>query len=658
MNQNAPDAQAALRLFLKECSVVKCSIPARSLTLGEQELRLRSEVVATDHIIIEAIRYETPAALQSELTNLVIKKGAYQSCSTTLTRMPKYVKRLADTAVAIFITSVPKVSLSLVLDEIERYYPSYYNSDPISFIANGLAGTLRLVRTTCTNRSIGWLQKFDAVLNTTGMIWNRRIPLRARKRFAARLVQSVQRHHGCGIIHHNITAHTIFFISGVQYKFLANYTGVDSPHATHFLPPALTTPEALKRWGESCRDTYILSCLVFAIITGRQFDSTRFGLDSSASVAWPQLPARELQKNPLVWLPFGLKFIRGCIQSIRMLFDSDYQSNYRALTRASGGLWRTLPVFGMVADILLPTQLARVVRSICNREYYGARPGRLPGTLKELCTALYNRKPDRSIYQIETIIEDLARSAQEVSDETTSSIQPNKPSALRLKKNVVLLVAAIGLIIVITGVLLFPTTRTYLSFKAQNDVRNNRISEPSSTLNNTEAVNNKKTNPALKNRTKTTIKRPPENFLKSSDKIVHQTPKPEESKVAILSPVVQPPPPPTLVRVDAKSVYIITNAPEPIDAGALFFTDATGTITLKDRASAMTKYFICKKQTSGFGRIMPVRKCTGKFAQCEQGLFYEAVGYGDTGERALLKDGDLLAFNYFDLSGYLDKLKQ
>jgi hypothetical protein len=90
----------------------------RGMARATQVLSIGDDAICTDEILIEEISYPLPDDMNAELNSLSIKIGMFSPFYRTSTYPPKYY--ITERSTAMLVTSVPPVSLAMVLSEIEQ----------------------------------------------------------------------------------------------------------------------------------------------------------------------------------------------------------------------------------------------------------------------------------------------------------------------------------------------------------------------------------------------------------------------------------------------------------------------------------------------------------------------------------------------------------
>jgi hypothetical protein len=106
-------------------------------------------------------------------------------------------------------------------------------------------------------------------------------------------------------------------------------------------------------------------------------------------------------------------------------------------------------------------------------------------------------------------------------------------------------------------------------------------------------------------------------------------------------------------EADYVNVFRVFDLKQGCEVGDLIFADDRGqTHILRDASDVFSKYFVMHRTPEGWSKIITIRICTHDRAALVKGVFYEAVGLLEMGEKIVLSNGDMLAFNAASLNRY------
>ncbi|MDD5672727.1 MAG: hypothetical protein PHC61_01065 [Chitinivibrionales bacterium] len=631
------------------------------LVRARQALMLAGQTVCHDEVLIEGVFYATRQQALAETNNLVTKKGAFLPFETGLTRMPKYCFNVPDVKGALFVHSVPALSLQMVLDAIGKIYRARYNYDFFAYCRDCLLGVRDQWLLLGLQKKRPLLPGLKDVVKTL-LRPLPRLSRRDRIAFAGSLVAPLLNQHHAGIYGNNISDKTIFMVDGVKPVFLANYAGVDSAALETILPPELRVEAGNARFGPAVKDAYCLAVLTYIIITWEVIDFRQFSLDAPGPfncVPFAQASGAtgsvfdHIARFP-ARLAWGASVAVAYVQWLASFLDNRKYVPLRKLIRAGGSPLRSLPLVNAACDFVFYPRRARILagildRNCCRRTFSG--DDKRPVTLDYLIGALpYRRFGDNSAFKcfFQRYYEKINGRSFEYGTEIFKSVRPRHLA--RLNNYIGVVIAGLfGAILIILGLNVsrnerlqigqLGTVKPYHSSQSQTGFGFRDRAQENSPV----AYPNSQDQKQAKK-------------IKPAPKTMQAKNTPGSIDKEVLSPY-EDAPKAVLVQVkDETKVFKIQCGDSGVDLGRVFYNNADGSQkSLAAMASGFTKYFISIKIGRGYGPIKPMRRCEENSDICRKDLFYEAIGYRGTGEHILMHDGDLFAFNYFDLFFYNKK---
>lgn len=680
------------------------------MTCAKQILCIGKQIVCSDQVLIQHVRYATVEQMQREITTLGIKKDVFSPFDMTITLMPKYCYQVPDTCSALLVHPVPLFTLEDLLTLCEQRYPVEYIDSPYHFYRTWLSLIHSRYRNGITD---GKGKLFRAVKNLKSLIHPSPpcIPLRQRKQFAALLVDTVHRHHSSGIFHDCITTRTFFFRSVNQPVILANYSGIPSSTVRDFYPADFNMMrQFIITYGKQMRDLFSLAQITGRILTGTQTTPTDPFSDSprpmrviiNELIVHSELLKKRAPREYLQYFTAVLFIIRNLASRTKTLFSVSHFPSWRRLNRATGGIWRMLPVIGPACDIISPTRCAATIRSLLNHHWFYhqyirkpflSHPPRKP--VPSVLLSALRTVSSKKYTCYEMAFSRLQGEAAQKRHTFDSIMEASSFNTRRHKKNNIrflLIPSSLLLLLIIVFVVLRFTDQSGTSIDdraiaevlvdipetshpaAQTDtphVTPSRHKKFVTTLQPKRSTNiaehsSPTTPPKSTHRKKKTIKtvrkkHPARKISAPSQTIIEpdqqsKPPPPEKDTLPAETPPPSPPPVCRLVPATTLwNVYAVDGDCILINlAELLFINRKTGdTTTLGKISDQSSKYFIARKKANGFGKIVPVRLCDDM--QCIDGLFYVEHKGKTTGPAAVVGPGDLVGFSYFSLNAYLIK---
>jgi hypothetical protein len=680
------------------------------MTCAKQILFIGKQVVCSDQLLIQYVRYATIEQMQREITTLGIKKDVFSTFDMTISPMPKYCYPVPDVCCALLVHPVSPFTLEDLLTLCEQQFPVEYIDLPYHFYRTWLSRILSRYRNGIPG---GKGKPFRAIKDLKYLVYPSppRIPLRQRKQFAALLLHAVHRHHAGGVFHDCITTRTLFLRSVNQPVILANYSGIPSPTVRDFYPTDFNLmKQFILTYGKQMRDLFSLAQITVRILTGTPADHTAPFSDTPrpVRVIISELISRSglLEKRPpreyRQYLKAVLFIIRNLALRTKKLFSVTRFPRWRRLNRATGGIWRMLPVIGPVGDIILPTRCASTIRSVLDphwfyhqyiRKPFLSHPPRKPD-VSVLLSAL-KTVTSKKYTCYETVFSRLQGEAAQKrhtfdSIMEASSLNPGS----RKKMNILLPVILSSLLLLLMTVFLV----LRLTHQSETSFDNREVSavtadipetsppvvqpdtpqvipshhkelvttvqpessiiiaEPAQAATPPKTIHRKrKVKKKAKNKRAVHNASKPKRIVKKTARHSKLQP-PEKDTLSDTLPAETSPPPPVCRLVPVTTlwnVYAVDGDCVLINlAELLYINQKTGdTTTLGKMSDRSSKYFLARKKARGFGKIIPVRLCDDE--QCIDGLFYRETKGKTTGPAAVAGPGDIIGFSYFSLNAYL-----
>ncbi len=574
---------------------------------GVQRLHIGDDLVCTDEVLVEQITYPLADEMNAEINSMIIKIGMHSPYLRTSTYPPKYC--YTDRSTAWLVTSVPRVSLAMVLDTMRERYPAHYTWDRPAYVRDqfrAIAGGFRCAwamrRTPFRAIREGVATYIDAAPH--------RITPKERLRFAALLVDAVRPKHAAGIYHNNITPHTLFFPDALSPKVLCNYGGAVPEVMKRYVPEEIRTRRRSATFGEQSMDTYALALIVHELITGETIDGAAFELDRHNPVVVPAALQRRFEGR-FAWMNLLVDIAREMycdgarlVDAVRLTFDESRDVRFRKLTRASGALLRSIPGIRLVTDIWFPTEAALMVRSILDRHsntklFGAASPLNRRAAVKRNANCAYMRaalpaQPLSRTSRIVRFVQDVIEQAQELPQYPDEDEAAHRGFELRLEKPYLIRYAATAVVLLL------------LCVGSTNHDLAATTARPGAAA----ATEQREGAPAGETqRTKGC-----EAHLTGNRKI------------------------PGVFRVtDMRRRCRTADVLGPQSDSTARYPSSLG--------EAYTRLYVTKRGPLGtFGEIMAVRQCPSESRGCEPGEFYRIVGLGGLGKRIELDEGDVVSF--------------
>lgn len=380
-------ASADSRLVLEDIRDI-CT----GMTRATQKLAMGDDLVCTDEVLIEEVTYPLADEMAAETNSMSIKIGMLSPFTRSSVYPPKYF--FCDKSTAWFVSSVPPVSLAMVLAEIAKRFPAHYTYDRLAYVRDMLQAVTGAARCAWAMRRRP-VKALQAGVATFMDAAPRRLRPAERMQMAALLVDAVRPKHATAIYHNNITPHTVFFADGLTPKVLCNYAGVVPPLMQKYIPERILNRSRTESFGEQSVDTYSLALIAYELITGERLEGPAFTVDDHPVLEVPAHLRRRLAGG-MAWLNVFFEAAREAYavwwrvtQAWQATLDERRYPNFRKLTRATGSVIRSIPVLRNVLDIWLPTETALVLRSILD-DYTNTRVFGMQSRLNRLAITKRN----------------------------------------------------------------------------------------------------------------------------------------------------------------------------------------------------------------------------------------------------------------------------
>ena len=681
---------------------------------ARQPLIIQEQTVCDDSLLIQQVHFSTMEKMQREITALGIKKDVFSDFEATLTQVPKYCYPVKDSCSALLVHPVPRFSLEDILSLTEERFPAYYNYFPVDYYRQWITD----IRKRYTRKRSEGLSFFGAMRLFRQLLYPQppKIPLSARKQFAAKLLKTVLMHHLQGISHDCITAPTIFFRTIQQPIFLANYSGIPSTIVKDFFPADLSSlNDIVSTRGKHLRDTVCLALITGRILIGERIDHRRMFIDSPR-------PAGLLLRE--IWTGSGLNLkpefhdIRNNMYAIRFITDRTIEffrallsekrfENWRKLNRATGGIWRSIPIVGEIADILFPTRCAIALRLILDNNWFHTRDTLrrkekiISGNpeLSLLIATLQTPPGQVSTAYYQSVFTRLQGNNEEKrltfdSIMEASQVNENHFLALARKLHLTIRFIPVLLLLILTTLVLSVFRTSVTTQKAESSeisaTRSRDTTRINTTIDTVAHLTIKKTetdtNASLQppeqpdsvmeqKKTVVTAQAPVQKVpVQKKKAAVHRKknrrlkkkPSPAPSPVILLPEVntqenipVKMPAPPPLCRLVTESspwnIYFVRGTCTSCNLADVVRIDPAreDTIRIGNSIDLSKKYFIARKKGDGYDDVITVRQCPE--SHCVKGDFYEAAGNNRFGGPAVVSPGDLVGFSYLPLRTYIVK---
>jgi hypothetical protein len=654
-----------------------------------QPMKIGEEFLCYDELLIEEVVYETPEILAMESGNILIKKGGFSAFEHVSTPCPKYCFTDKRSRTAWFCTSVPRVSLSAVLAELDSRFPPCYTWD----IGIYFSDVVREIHSSLIE-PFEWkwatLKSLPGRLRETAKKLPARLSGRQRMSLAVSIIDEVLEKHRAGITHRNLTADTIFFTNATAPRLLNNYTGVIPPYMETVLPGQVRNTTSGIAACTRYIDAFSVAALAYRIVTGESFESSSFMLDREAFL-FRQETAADEQGVGRVWKPLRYvllpvlaiyRLIRAAVTAIQIVFDPVSFPHYRRLVRATGPWYRSIPGIRVPADILFPTRTARMMRAVLDKRYFERRFGAFDrqqfnsregkwGKACRFLRAVMAHGGRRITKKIAAVIADMtAQSHQNAPDFFDDENGKTPLHRQWIGKRTILGAGIAAAIIVAASIIGYAARQGWIKEfilsrteqRAANREMNGQMElDPRWEQAYGEKPQQSSDNPAApgthpENDTRHDNKRKAARSVKTAPTAeTAADPEKENKSVSRTKPCSA-----YLTPLDiSPKVYEIVEYTPSCSFGDIRF-DEPGKkgSTLRGMAGRYTKFFICKKTKWGYGGIKGVRICTDAHTRCTTGEFYEAVGYSNIGKKITAHSGDLVAFNWFDLNTFKKKVGQ
>ena len=627
------------------------------LSRARQRLVIAGEVICTDEVLVEEACYASLDEMDAEINNLSIKIGQFSPFVTTSIPPPKYCYRDARRLTAWFISPVPVTSLATLLDELNVLFPCRYNHNRF-LLAADMARFARAALQRAWARRRTPLRALRLLVTTLRSTTPQHLAFRERARLAAHVTAALALKHEAGLMHNNITEHTVFFSDALSPRFLNNYSGVTSTGLRELLPRPVQEHGEHSPFGEHSEDTYAAAVLVYRILTGQSPPTTEFTLDPQPCITPPPLLCKQFSARAEA-LNEMIALAQRCWTAAALVLDrmgatlNPQRFVYRRLLcRCSGSFLRSLPMVGPILNVWFPSRMAQTLLAVLDAEtgtrvFSKARrhnKGCAGATLNWLRAPLGHATVRRGSR--------LARAIQAVIDHHTGrSLQTFDHEDLSRSAYRVSLVSSLShqLVTVLFLVVVMLTTTNH-SLESRQPAGVHHTTTAPQTL---EMVPQQAPAAAPAPLQKTT---PP-----ASTK---ETPPATDTLTAPVTPSTTSTVPddtrnprtlgscnPQLFPLKGEArVYRIESENEHCDFASL---ELTGERSAEKSIGALIgdhgTIFVMQRIATGYGTVRAARKALRTRDGYIAGRFYEAIGYRGLGERIVVAEGDLVSLNAFAL---------
>ena len=665
----------------------------RAMARAVQPLTMGDKEICTDTILAELVIYPSSDQMTRETETLTLKKAAFGEFEPSMTPIPKYCFPGKTGPECVLIHSIPRFTLDDLLTRAERTYPAPYPCDKIRFYIDWFTAVLTRLR---SDESSGRLKFLKMLLRLPKYLFPQppHIPQSQRRTLAGHLLRIVRQHHRKSIYHDCITEKTVFLTSPYQPLFLANYAGVVAPALADHLPGELIDETASGRYGPHFRDVYSLALICYHLCTGICLDGRLFGCGSPRptgivirEIARDSKWAFSFKSLPEIRHTFASAFltIRRIAGRLPLIFSTAQFSAWRNLNKATGGIWRHLPVIGPLCDIYAPTGTAQALRYILDRHwlpvYHSLRGGKDTaasghGPDLSLLTAVFRTGPSISypcysdLYTALTKENDSRRSA------FRTMMESEKASSRwrRVLRHPPLLPAVIPAAVLVTilfyGIVIRPRT--------SGNVPVNTTAQSGATVSTLSGTGRKTATvptgagPIDSGRTETPEIPPKDSPVDGSRYTMDTVPvngsgpaRPFQSKRNRKPPAPAKKPekkatsPSGISRgmlnpaLGFKDVFIVTGVRDSSNPGELSFPVSAGKQAplLGKLAEPRESLHIVHRTSSGFSRIHSIYLCRSD--KCDTSAYYYRAKGGGTGKPAFVRTGDAVSGNRDELQRFV-----
>jgi|GEM_PF-4490874 len=683
----------------------------RDMMLAVQPLTIDGIEICSDTVLAELVTYRTADQMARETETLKVKKETFGAFESSMTPIPKYCFKAPDRLKVVLVHPVADICLDDVLNMCEKEYPRPYAYCRFLWYADWIRLVGRRIRERVRPEGKKILRAAAEMVRCL-LPAPERISRSERKAFAMSILHCVLQHHRSGIYHDCISEKTLFFHTPRQPLFLSNYSGVPASMLQDTLPPELMNDEAVSKYGPQYRDVYCLALICYRIMTGEHIDGKNFTLESPRPAG--TVIGEIIRKNQFSFcfttLSDALRTARSAGLVAKQifgltprLFSATAFPAWRRINCASGGLWRSIPVIGPLCDVAIPTQCARAMRYILDKNwlsvyFFRNKPAKDPTValgpdIKTLYTAFRTGK--RAAYNrfesmLDNLINDFAvkRKAFGSIMESALLIKSGFRRMLDPKWMIPAFVATTVLIAAIT--ILYMVSRQNkpsvvsssatieAAAEAVQSSRNFTTADtgnlPTSALpaassglraQSVKAVTSAidpKSQPSSRERNKTPIRN---ESAKNGDSTLSARPQPPVdtgNEQSVKTDSIAPPARQT-VRLPEGYLYPVKGEPlvfkvqgvvDSCNPGRLYPTrrGRRDTVMISRTAEPPQKLFLARRIPGGFDRIITVRLCP--YDWCDKTMYYEAMGLNGIGRPFAVSSGDLVALNRIRLRIYIN----
>ncbi len=678
----------------------------RGIITAVQPLTIDGKEICTDTLLAEFIAYRTADQMVRETESLTIKKAAFGAFESSMTPIPKYCFKNIAANEAVLVHSVPRFTLDDILNVCEREYPRPYTYKQFGFYADWIQNVLGRTR---SHTQPGKLRLFKMAAELPKHIFPEppRIAQLQRQTFAALVLRTVEQHHRNNIYHDCISERTLFFPTPYQPLVLSNYSGVPSSMLAELIPPELMTDEAVVNYGPQCRDVYCCALICYRIMTGENHDGRRFSLESPRPAG---MVASEIARAARLTFSFMnpgdvkrslisiFRTVKGITLLLPPLFSRATFAAWRKINRATGGLWRSIPVIGPFCDVFVPTQKAQALRYVLDKAWFSiyffrkgpphGRPDSRGPDITMLAAAFKVRGPltcPQFESALNALISESAQKRKVFSSIMESGLSIRKAYRLIADGKHVLLFSAIALIVMALFAALHLNSHkatdavavktAMATVKDAVDVTRPSgatkmpatmypsVNDSKSPGNVNKLVINKKipiraTSASITGSGKRQVRSPTINVPGKKTVTIRiateSVRKPDEQPVSVnnakkTAEITSMQKGSLHSAIGFRDVFIVTGLTDSCNPGKLYYSRGgqKDTIMISQLPTAALKLFVVHRSSAGFGSIETIRLCRAD--GCDRTMYYAATGAKGTGKPVYVRTGDVISLDRITL---------
>jgi len=678
-----------------------------------QPLTIDGKEICSDTILAELVTYRSIDELKRETETLPLKKTTFCDFEASMTAIPKYCYSDHETLQTVLVHAVPRITLDDILTWCESRYPEPYPCAPFRLYADWCKKIVARMTAVPAGGPFGFLRK---AVSLPKLFFPPPAHIGQKQRISLVniIIRQVLAHHDKGIFHDCISDRTIFFPTAAQPKLLANYAGIPSATLADHLPAALLTDDAARIYGRQVCDVYGTALFCYRILTGEHIDGRAFTLDVPR-------PAGMVLRTITLRTRFSFSFrslrtaghsivslirtIRALMQQVPLLLSSSSFVTWRKINRATGGLWRSIPVLGPLGNIIHPTPAARALRTVLDRHWFehalrkrksASPPAAQAGPDIHVLAAAFTGNDAVPITHFTAAFNALASEAllrrQTFGTLMEGMARPQRTGAVPGRRTVVLTVTL--LVVMITALLFLlrkmqessisgtapemVVTPTIHTMPSSIDIPAAPATAADTAVTAGAAVQNVPAEspdvrhtadrlPQVRKTTPETSPGPPAPAVIP----VHRpaVPQTKHTTIPVKTVAVQPPPPapvdeevppapppPPGLLIEAEgtpNVYIVDGTEEPCNPAQLVFASTVRKQSAAFVAGRLTdeKLYLCRLTGGNFGSIITIRKCRSD--DCDPTLYYTTTGLNRVDRPVHVQKGDIISPSGYALRRYI-----